>query len=291
MTLFAETPDVRIAYEESGPAHGVPVILAHGYPDDVRTWDGIAPGLAAAGFRVLCPFTRGYGETRLRDGVMRSGEIAALGRDVLAFADALGIHEFHLVGHDWGGRAGYACAVFAPERMLSLTVLAVVYAPYAAREPLTLEQTARYWYQWYFATPRGAEEVRERRVPLARDLWRRWSPALPRDDAFEATARSFDNPDHADIVLHSYRSRWGFAEGDPAYAVDRAMLADPPPIGVATHVLLGADDGVTDPAGLDGAAKYFSGIYTDAVMPGVGHFMQRERPEVILAAIREGVLR
>src|ERR1700761_9418459 len=102
------TPDVLLAYHRGGPDDGVPVLLTHGFPDDPSTWDAVAPHLHAAGFRTFAPYTRGFGETRIRPGAERTGEVAALAADVLAFADALGVERFAVVGHDWGARAAYA---------------------------------------------------------------------------------------------------------------------------------------------------------------------------------------
>src|SRR6516164_9943962 len=100
------TPTLEIAYEESGPPAGRPVVLLHGFPDDVRAYDGVASLLAAAGWRVFVPYLRGYGPTRFLDPqTPRSGQQAALGRDLLNFLDALGLERASLAGYDWGGRA------------------------------------------------------------------------------------------------------------------------------------------------------------------------------------------
>jgi pimeloyl-ACP methyl ester carboxylesterase len=85
------TPTLEIGYEESGPPEGPPIVLLHGFPDDVRAYDGVAPPLAAAGWRVIVPYLRGYGPTRVLDPrTPRSGQQAALGRDLLDFLDVLG---------------------------------------------------------------------------------------------------------------------------------------------------------------------------------------------------------
>src|SRR5205085_5783239 len=104
------TATLEIAYQESGPATGRPVILLHGFPDDVHAYDGVAPLLAASGWRVIVPYLRGYGPTRFLDaGTPRSGQQAALGRDLADFMDALGLERAALAGYDWGG--GAACVV------------------------------------------------------------------------------------------------------------------------------------------------------------------------------------
>ena len=281
------TAALDCAYIERGPADGTPVILVHGFPDDARTWDAVASALAADGLRTLAPFVRGFGPTRLLPGAPRTGEIAALARDVLAFADALGLDRFHIVGHDWGARAGYAVAALAPERLITLTALAVAYGTNVGSQRLDVLQLRGYWYQWYFATPRGEAALREARTDFCRDLWRTWSPNWRFDEAeYAATAASFENPDFVDVVLHSYRARWGFAPSDPAYAADRARLEAVPPLSVPTITLMGNDDGATLPASLTGTERLFSGPYIQRIIAGSGHFLQREVSAAVIAAVR-----
>jgi len=99
------TSTLEIAYEESGPETGVPVLLMHGFPYDPRAYDEVTPLLAAAGYRAIVPYLRGYGPTRfLSAQTPRSGQQAALGRDLLDLMDALRLPSAALVGYDWGGR-------------------------------------------------------------------------------------------------------------------------------------------------------------------------------------------
>jgi pimeloyl-ACP methyl ester carboxylesterase len=292
MANNVRTAALDCAYLERGPADGAPVVLVHGFPDDASTWDPVAAALAADGRRTLAPFVRGFGPTRIRPGASRSGEIAVLARDVLAFADALGLQRFDFIGHDWGARAGYALAVLAPERLASLTTLAVAYGTNVAAQRMNVDQLRAYWYQWYFATPRGAQALRDERVAFCRDLWRTWSPSWAFDDAeYARTAASFDNPDFVDVALHSYRVRWGFAPGDDAFAADAALLDRTPAIGVPTRVIMGRDDGATLPASASGREALFCAAYDVHVLPNCGHFVQRERPADVIALVRDALAR
>jgi pimeloyl-ACP methyl ester carboxylesterase len=283
----AETPLLDIAYEASGPEGGTPAILLHGWPDDVRTWDRIAPALAAAGWRVFVPYLRGYGPTRFRsDATMRSGQLSALGKDLLDFADALGLGRFTVVGHDWGARAAYIAAALAPERVRRCVALSVGWGSNDPKQPLSLRQARNYWYHWFMALERGAEQVRADGKAFARCLWETWSPpGWFSDDALAATARSFENPDWAAVTLHSYRHRWGLADGDPAYAALEARLLPTPAIGVPTLVIHGGADGANDPSTSAGRERLFSGRYERRVLDGIGHFPQREAPAAVIDAI------
>ncbi len=158
----------------------------------------------AAGFRTLTPCVRGFGATRfLREDTPRAGQIAALAQDIVEFADALGIRQFVLVGHDWGGRAGYAAAALWPDRVRALVTLAVPYGNNAPDQPISLAQARAFWYQWYFGLDRGRATLERDRRAFCRWLWQTWSPRWRfNDETFEDTARSFDSPDFVEVVIH-----------------------------------------------------------------------------------------
>src|SRR5215813_9159051 len=214
-----QTSVLEVAYEESGSPDGVPVLLMHGWPYDPRTYDDVVPVLVAAGCRTIVPYLRGFGPTRfLRADTPRSGQQAALGKDLLDLMDALDIRSAALVGYDWGGRAACIVAALWPERVRGL-VTANGYnlqnIPDSVK-PRPPEQEHRAWYQYYFHTERGRAGLAANRGELTKLLWRLWSPNWKFDDAtFERTAASFDNPDFVEVVIHSYRHRYGYAPGDP----------------------------------------------------------------------------
>ncbi len=285
------TPTLNIACEIAGPRRGAPVILLHGFPDDVRTWDGAVAQLTAAGYRTIAPYLRGYGPTRFLDQrTPRSGEQAALGKDLLDLMDGLKVERAILVGYDWGGRAACVVSALWPQRARALVSIGGYNMLHiaASAKPLPPAQEHRLWYQWYFATERGRAGLAANRREFCKLLWRLWSPNWRFDDAtYERTAASFDNPDFVDVVIHSYRHRFGWAPGDPALTDIEQRLAAMPHIGVPTVVLHGDADGVAPVQGTERHARFFSGPYVRRVIPEAGHFLAWEAPGAIVEAVRE----
>jgi pimeloyl-ACP methyl ester carboxylesterase len=286
-----ETPVLDVAYEHSGPPDSLPVLLLHGFPYDPRGFDDVAAVVNAAGFRTVVPYLRGYGGTRfLSAETLRSGEQAALGQDLLQLLDALRIEKAVLAGYDWGGRAACVVSALWPERvagLVSCTGYNVQDIPNSYR-PADPEAEARLWYQYYFHTERGRSGLTQKRRALCRLLWKMWSPAWAFDDAtFERTAASFDNEDFVDVVIHSYRHRFGSVAGDPSYAPVEAQLAAQPNISVPAINLHGAADGVTPAALSETHGKYFIGPYQRRVVPNVGHNVPQEAPQAFAEAVLE----
>jgi pimeloyl-ACP methyl ester carboxylesterase/GNAT superfamily N-acetyltransferase len=280
---------LRIAYEEYGPADGWPCILGHGFPYDVHAYTEVAPILAEAGARVVAPFLRGFGPTRfLSSETPRSGEQAALGADLLSLKDALAIERAVLGGYDWGGRAACVVSALWPERVVALvsgnsyTIQNIA----MAMEPATPAEEAALWYQYYFHSERGRVGLAKDRRGIARLLWRLWSPSWAFDDAtFERTAEAFYSPDFVDVVIHSYRHRFGLIEGDPAYADIERRLATQPPIRVAAITIDGERDGVN--FGTAHHARKFLGAHERRVFADTGHNLPQERPHEFAEAVLE----
>ncbi len=283
------TPTLDIAYEESGNAGGVPVVLLHGFPYAPRAFDEMLLQLAAC--RVIVPYLRGYGPTRFLSGAtMRSGEQAALGNDLKEMMDALGIASAVLAGYDWGGRAACIVAALWPERVRGLVSCGGynVHDVAGSARPASAEQEHRYWYQYYFHTARGRAGLSENRRGIAKLLWRLWSPNWTFDDAtFEASAAAFDNPDFVDVVIHSYRVRYGYAAGDPALAAIEEKLAAKPPITVPAIVLQGEAPGTVPPEASVAHAAHFTGPYQRRTLPRVGHNVPQEAPHATARAVME----
>ena len=267
-----------VEYREWNPAGARTVVLVHGWPDSARTWFGVASVLAAAGWRVIAPSLRGFDGTRFLDaGTLRSGELVALGRDLVEFVQAMKLDKPALVGHDWGARAVANAAGLAPGLASQMAMVSVGYGTNDPTQPMPFEQARCYWYHWFMATPLGEKTVRADPLGFARTMWETWSPPGWYDEnEFAATARAFENPDWMDVTLHSYRHRWGHAAGDPHYAADIAALKPLPVLATPTLVIHGGADSVNPVTSSAGKEQWFSNRYHRVVLDGVGHFPQRE---------------
>jgi pimeloyl-ACP methyl ester carboxylesterase len=294
-TLSVDTDVLTIAYEQTGDANGFPIILLHGFPDDVHAWDGVAPPLARAGHRVLVPYLRGYGPTRFREASSpRMAEQAAIGQDVIDFANALRLQRFAVAGYDWGGRAAAIAAALHPDRVRATVLI----GGYTVQNTIVTRQQpggspeaeARLWYQWYFNTERGRAGLQENRRALCRYLWQTWSPTWQfTDETYNQTAPSFDNPDFVDVVIHSYRHRLGNALGEPRFKAMEEQLATRPKIDAPSITLYGQDDGIGRPAAEASPAEkaVFTKLVAHRVVPNAGHFLPREQPGAVSSALLE----
>ncbi len=280
---------LNIAYYEEGPADGPVAVLLHGFPYDIHSYVDVAPLLAGRGCRVIVPYLRGYGATRFLDATTpRSGEQAAIGADLKALMDVLGIKRAVLAGYDWGGRAANVVAALWPDRCIGLVSVNSYQIQDIANAmvPLNPAREVALWYQYYFQLERGRAGLAANRREIARILWRQWSPNWHFDQAtFDRTALAHDNPDYVDIVIHSYRHRFARAEGDPQYADLQRRLAALPPITVPTITLDGDADGVSPATDGTATAAKFSGRRNHRVIARAGHNLPQEEPQAFAAAV------
>jgi len=280
---------LNTGYVEAGPADGPAVVLLHGWPYDIHSFADVTPALAAAGYRVIVPFVRGYGTTRfLSGGTPRNGQQAVLAADVIALMDGLGIEKAVLGGFDWGARSADVVAALWPDRCQALvSVSGYLIGSQAANEaPLPPRAEYAWWYQYYFATERGRAGYGTYRRDFSKLIWQLASPKWAFDDAtFARSAAAFDNPDHVTIVIHNYRWRLGLAAGEPQYDGLERRLAGAPAIAVPTITLEGDANGAPH---LDASAygHKFSGKYEHRVIEGgVGHNLPQEAPQAFAQAV------
>jgi pimeloyl-ACP methyl ester carboxylesterase len=282
---------LNVGYAEAGPAEGPAVILLHGWPYDVHSFVEVTPLLAAAGYRVIVPYARGYGSTRfLSNATMRNGQPSALARDIVDFMDVLKIEKPILAGFDWGARSADIVAALWPERCKALVSVSgyLIGSQEAGKVPLPPKAELQWWYQFYFATERGRAGYDKYRRDFSKLIWQLASPKWSFDEAtFDRSAAALDNPDHVAIVNHNYRWRLGVAEGEAKYEELEQRLAAAPGISVPTITLEGDANGAPhlEP---DAYAKKFTGRYAHrAIGGGVGHNLPQEAPRAFAQAIRD----
>ncbi|HXP00490.1 MAG TPA: alpha/beta hydrolase [Luteibacter sp.] len=295
-TSFAALKTVKagvleIGYAEDGPAGGPPALLLHGWPYDIYAFVEVAPILAAAGYRVIVPYLRGYGSTRfLSPSTPRNAQQAALAADVTALMDALKIQKAVIAGFDWGARCADIVAALWPERCKALVSVSgyLIGSQELNRAPLPPKAELSWWYQFYFATDRGQAGYAKYTHDFARLIWQQASPQWHFDDAtFQRSAPAFDNPDHVAISIHNYRWRLGLAKGEAKYDALEARLATFPVIGVPTITMEGDANGAPhpDPASY---AKRFSGKYEHRLISGgIGHNLPQEAPQAFAKAVMD----
>jgi pimeloyl-ACP methyl ester carboxylesterase len=280
---------LNVAYIEYGKTDGWPCILGHGFPYDPASYNASALILEKAGARVLTPYLRGFGGTSfLSSDTPRSGQQAALGADLLAFMDALGIERAVLGGYDWGGRAACVVAALWPERVTALVSGNSYNIQDIARalEPADPDMEAAYWYQYFFHSERGRLGLEKIRCGFARKLWEMWSPNWKfSNDVFRASEKSFQNPDFVEVVIHSYRHRFGLVSGDPAYEEIELRLATLPDINVPALCIDGSVDGVSNST-LQNSNKFLN-AYEYRIFSGAGHNLPQERPTEWAQAISD----
>lgn len=285
--------ELEVGYHEAGPADGDVVVLLHGFPYDIHSYVEVAPTLAADGLRVIVPHLRGHGSTRFLDpATPRSGQQAALGADLVALLDALGIPRAVLAGYDWGARAACVVAALWPERCTGLVSVNsyLIQDIGAAMTPIRPDLEAGFWYFYYFLTERGRAGLAADPRGVADVIWRRNSPEWSFDAAtLDRAAEAFANPDYVDVVIHSYRHRLGFAPGSPAHAELERRLAAQPALPVPSVTLDGLADGNFPATDGRPSAAHFTGPRRHLRVPHAGHNLPQEAPRAFADAVRAAI--
>lgn len=274
---------VELAYLEAGRPGDPLVLCFHGFPDSPITWRHLARDLAAADFRVVMPWLRGYPPSQVVHGPY---QIAALARDAIALADALSPgRPAYLVGHDWGAHAAYGAAVLAPDRWAGMATLAVVptrfFRPFLRRDA---DQQRASWYQFLFQVEPLAEAiVSEDDFAFVDRLWADWSPGWTADPvALDAAKRSIRAGFPASLLY--YRDAWQPARQDPALATDQQRIVEGT-VAIPALALHGMRDGCILPGAWEHAGGFYTGESVIDALPGAGHFLHLERPALVNSQI------
>ncbi|HEY6834058.1 MAG TPA: alpha/beta hydrolase [Pseudolabrys sp.] len=293
-TKFASLKTVKagvlnVGYAEAGPTDGPPVLLLHGWPYDIYSYVDVAPILAAAGYRVLVPYLRGYGTTRfVSSDTPRNSQQAVVAADIIAFMDALKIEKAVIAGYDWGARTANIIAALWPNRCRAMVSVSgyLIGSQALNKDPLPPKAELQWWYLYYFATERGEAGYAKYTHDFVKLIWQLASPRWHFDDAtFERSASLFDNPDHVAISIHNYRWRLGLAKGESKYDSLEERLATFPAITVPTITIEGDANGAPHPEPA-AYAKKFTGRYEHREFTGgIGHNPPQEAPEAFAKAV------
>lgn len=196
-----ELDGTTLAVTTDGPSEGPPVVLLHGFPDRASLWHEVIPPLVGAGYRVVAPDLRGFGESDQPQEV-DAYRMRTLVADVTGLLDALDLRQAHLVGHDWGAALAWGTAMFAPERVSSLTALSVGHP--STRGLAGHAQSELSWYMLWFLLPGVAEEI------LPKDDWaffRSWGWRDPGgEEAVRRQVQDLARPGALTAALNWYRA-------------------------------------------------------------------------------------
>ena len=226
----------------------------------------------------------------MNKSLLRSGEQAALGKDLIDLMDGLNIKKAILAGYDWGGRAACVVAALYPHRcigLISCNGYNIQNIKIDSITPDKPENEKNYWYQYFFHTKRGFNSLTKNRNNLIKFLWKTWSPTwkFSKKD-FELSQESFQNPDFVDVVIHSYKHRYGLVDGDKSYSAMENKLSLTPKIKVPTITLDGLMNGVREPKH-EKNIKKFTNLIKHKLLKNVGHNVPQESPLIFSNLILE----
>lgn len=275
---------IRFATLEAGD--GPLVLCLHGFPDHARSFRHQLPALAAAGFRVVAPFMRGYAPTEVpADGCYQS---AILAQDIIALIAALGYPSAHVFGHDWGAVAAYGAAVLAPQKITKLITAAVPHGPAIINAFMSnYDQQRRSWYMFFFQHPLAEVAVAHDDFHFIERLWQDWSPGWEYPPAeMEALKATFRAPGVLQAALGYYRATLNPSNQDPALAEQQAQIGMSP-VTVSTLYIHGARDGCIGVDLADGMEALFPNGLRKVLIANAGHFVHAERPDEVNRIVLE----
>jgi pimeloyl-ACP methyl ester carboxylesterase len=283
---FIAANGLDFAYLSDGPEDGPLALCLHGFPDSAHTWRYLLPELAAAGYRAVAPFLRGYAPTSVAaDGRYQVG---ALVQDANALHEALGGgDDAVLIGHDWGALATYGAVAHQPRRWRRAVTAAVPPTASIGMSLLTYAQLQKSWYMFLFLHPLAEAALPLDDYAFLGDLWRDWSPGY--DGAWDVARvkESIGDPERIVAAISYYRAMWDPTLQVPELADEQtaALLPTPRP----TLYLHGRDDGCMLLSSMGSPLNFMAEGSRVEVIDDAGHFLHVERPDVVNRAILDFV--
>jgi len=286
--------DLDVHVLADGPQDGIPVVLLHGFPELAYSWRHQLPVLAAAGYRVLAPDLRGFGQTVRRDGqptAVEESDAITLTGDVVGLLDALDLERAILIGHDWGADVAWKTALLHPERISAVAGLSVPYVPRAPAPPIDIlrQNIGEDFYIVWIQEPGVADAALDadpRRTLCTTSVW---TAGWAADGDEEPPRPAWLTEEELRVYVDAY-TRTGFTGGLNLYRnIDRnweqLAAVDGRTIDQPAFFLTGSRDPVTQFMPHQAMDGHVTDLREVLVVEGAGHWVQQERPDEVNAAL------
>ena len=278
--------ELQLLDEGSGPL----VVLCHGFPELAFSWRRQVPALVEAGFRVIAPDMRGFGRSSAPREI-EAYDVVSLCGDLCGLLDALGEEAAVFVGHDWGASLVWQLAVLDPQRVRAVAGLSVPFVPRAPAPPLPImrRHLGEDFYIAWFQQPGVADEALARDVRRTLTTSRVWTSRWAEEDGEDAEPPAWMSEAELAVYVEAFE-RTGFSGGLNWYRnIDRnwELTADVAERRVQQPAmfLTGERDPVRRFMPAEAMRRWVSDLRAEVLVPGAGHWVQQEAPEVVNAAL------